>query len=559
WCGADDTTGSTPDSTTVHAEISGLATGNHYGYLILTSAQAYNSPDTIEVNLHISDTTTAALSLDSVSGAYGDTIPTGQEVTFYIHMKGDDTAWEAIQNGFQIYSLDGAQWDTTIADTINHSWVPGMFDIFVINPFSTDGWAADTVGFAAIDIFGSRGLTAWFDETAYTLTIGPIDPWHHGKTICLDSCWFPAAGDWLWSTQSGMYQITPGWDGPHCFTIDSGVVACGNVDAYSGIDVADLVYLSSYLFLLGAPAPPSYVAANMDLCDNVDVGDMVFLNEYLFLGGPAPCMGAVNCSYAPSGDSVELVVVRRPDVATGNDTLQLDLYVRNGQTLAGGSMGFSWDNANMQMDSATATSLVTTAFTLGTYLYEGNSISTTNSQRHFLFGASRIGSQNLAADPGQARLWASYYFTLSSWSASDSIVIDTLTFNDGSTYKLVADNLNGYSPAWKGPLVIKDTSAISPSITITSPNGGEEWSSNNTYPITWEKTGVVGNVKIEYFTGFLWYLVDGAGNVNSDDGTFSWFLDSAVFKAGPYPSCLVRISEVSGPVSDSSDAVFTVW
>ncbi|MFH1372214.1 MAG: leucine-rich repeat domain-containing protein, partial [bacterium] len=46
WCGADDTTGSTPDSTTVHAEISGLATGNHYGYLILTSAQAYNSPDT---------------------------------------------------------------------------------------------------------------------------------------------------------------------------------------------------------------------------------------------------------------------------------------------------------------------------------------------------------------------------------------------------------------------------------------------------------------------------------------------------------------------------------
>ncbi|RKX43694.1 MAG: hypothetical protein DRP27_07830, partial [Thermotogae bacterium] len=45
-----------------------------------------------------------------------------------------------------------------------------------------------------------------------------------------------------------------------------------------------------------------------------------------------------------------------------------------------------------------------------------------------------------------------------------------------------------------------DVFSIKPSINVTSPNGGEAWVVENTYDITWETTGTISTVKLEYST-----------------------------------------------------------
>ena len=61
-------------------------------------------------------------------------------------------------------------------------------------------------------------------------------------------------------------------------------------------------------------------------------------------------------------DTVDMVVTIQPDSANGILKLQLELWVfDDADTLNGVSMGFSWDNPKLQMDSAKATSVMTTS------------------------------------------------------------------------------------------------------------------------------------------------------------------------------------------------------
>jgi hypothetical protein len=65
---------------------------------------------------------------------------------------------------------------------------------------------------------------------------------------------------------------------------------CGDCSGDELIDLADVVYLISYLYRQGpAPEPECMGDANCDAL--VDVGDVVLLVSYLFKFGPAPCAG----------------------------------------------------------------------------------------------------------------------------------------------------------------------------------------------------------------------------------------------------------------------------
>jgi hypothetical protein len=63
---------------------------------------------------------------------------------------------------------------------------------------------------------------------------------------------------------------------------------CGDCTGGGAIDLADAVYLVSYLYKQGLPPDPSCKGdAN---CDGVaDIGDLVVLINYLFKYGTAPC------------------------------------------------------------------------------------------------------------------------------------------------------------------------------------------------------------------------------------------------------------------------------
>ncbi len=97
------------------------------------------------------------------------------------------------------------------------------------------------------------------------------------------------------------------------------------------------------------------------------------------------------------------------------------------------------------------------------------------------------------------------------------------------------------------------TISAAPTLTITSPNGGESWCALSSHNITWTSTGTVTNVKLEYSTnsGSTWISITAS---TSNDGTESWLVPNT-----PTTTALVKVSEsVTGIPSDVSNAVFTI-
>ncbi len=94
---------------------------------------------------------------------------------------------------------------------------------------------------------------------------------------------------------------------------------------------------------------------------------------------------------------------------------------------------------------------------------------------------------------------------------------------------------------------------IPPSITVTSPNGGEDWMVWNSHEITWITAGAVGNVSIDYSidNGGSWTSI--ASNI-TNSGSYTWGIPDTAST-----NCLVRVSDAVNPsVSDVSNATFTI-
>jgi hypothetical protein len=92
-----------------------------------------------------------------------------------------------------------------------------------------------------------------------------------------------------------------------------------------------------------------------------------------------------------------------------------------------------------------------------------------------------------------------------------------------------------------------------PSVTLTVPNGGENWLVGSNQNITWSSVGSVGNVKIEYSTngGSTWSSVVVS---TSNTGSYLWTVPN-----GPSTTSRVKVSPVGTPsIYDISDANFTI-
>jgi Secretion system C-terminal sorting domain len=91
------------------------------------------------------------------------------------------------------------------------------------------------------------------------------------------------------------------------------------------------------------------------------------------------------------------------------------------------------------------------------------------------------------------------------------------------------------------------------SISVTNPNGGENWQAGGVYNITWTSSGVT-NVKIEYTTdnGSSWTNI--ISTYVSGAGSYSWTVPNT-----PSTQCKVRISDSGNPsLNDMSENVFTI-
>ncbi len=94
------------------------------------------------------------------------------------------------------------------------------------------------------------------------------------------------------------------------------------------------------------------------------------------------------------------------------------------------------------------------------------------------------------------------------------------------------------------------------SITVQSPNGGENWYVGNEYQILWNSDQYIGKVKIELSTnnGISWWdLTKGANTEN--DGVYTFTPD--IFKLSR--QCLIRVSSIENPnTKDQSNTSFTI-
>ncbi|HPN36793.1 MAG TPA: hypothetical protein PL041_00230 [Melioribacteraceae bacterium] len=93
-----------------------------------------------------------------------------------------------------------------------------------------------------------------------------------------------------------------------------------------------------------------------------------------------------------------------------------------------------------------------------------------------------------------------------------------------------------------------------PTITLTTPNGGERWKVGTKKDIKWESASIQ-NVKIEYSTnnGLNWKLIN--ANTPAANKLYQWTVEDF-----PSTSCLVRVSDINeASLNDSSDAVFTIY
>ncbi|MCK4763220.1 MAG: PD40 domain-containing protein [Candidatus Aminicenantes bacterium] len=93
---------------------------------------------------------------------------------------------------------------------------------------------------------------------------------------------------------------------------------------------------------------------------------------------------------------------------------------------------------------------------------------------------------------------------------------------------------------------------------VTSPNGGESWSSCSTRDITWDCVKITGLLKITLWKdGVLLGLI--AKNVNPSTGYYSWEVGQHSGGAAvPGSGYTVKIKEVGTAVFDDSDAPFTI-
>jgi len=161
-------------------------------------------------------------------------------------------------------------------------------------------------------------------------------------------------------------------------------------------------------------------------------------------------------------DTVELIVTMQPDSSNNQLNVELGLYVFNDSTVAGATAGFFWDNSNLLLDSAKPSDLTSAGFDGGTFFYRGDDIDSSNFYRQFIFGGYAQTAPGVSPTL-QRCLWATYYFSLSSWSATDSIVVDS-TLVPPSNYLLftVHDTLHqrDFVPHWNGKVVVKDASDV---------------------------------------------------------------------------------------------------
>lgn len=104
---------------------------------------------------------------------------------------------------------------------------------------------------------------------------------------------------------------------------------------------------------------------------------------------------------------------------------------------------------------------------------------------------------------------------------------------------------------WGVLLIAAQQLSAQGTITVTSPNGGEEFMIGTETQVTWAATGITGEVEVEYtIDGSQWR---GIGKTNATAGSIAWKVPNKESDIAR-----VRVVERKGTASDQSDGTFAI-
>jgi len=118
----------------------------------------------------------------------------------------------------------------------------------------------------------------------------------------------------------------------------------------------------------------------------------------------------------------------------------------------------------------------------------------------------------------------------------------------------VTDNVNNCKTDVSNSVFTITTSAVP--ITITAPNGGENWATCSSQTITWNATGTSGQYNLDYSIngGTSWVSIATNYAAGGSSCSYSWTVPNSISS-----SCLVRVTDyVVSTKTDQSDAAFTM-
>ena len=150
-----------------------------------------------------------------------------------------------------------------------------------------------------------------------------------------------------------------------------------------------------------------------------------------------------------------------------------------------------------------------------------------------------------------------YLSTISSYTSNDGSYAWSIpsSQNEANNYKILIREYgsNGMYDLSDGTFSIQESST--PSITVTSPNGGEEWEPGSSHSITWSSNDLPGSyVGIQlYKNGSYSSSISSSTN---DDGSYTWSISSGQTESDYYQ---IRIySTTNSSIYDLSNDYFTI-
>ncbi len=201
--------------------------------------------------------------------------------------------------GFMLYSPDNSISDYSLLNIVMTSWWLNVWTLSAGLSLDTNGSFPEqflTGGSAALP--GGGLLTETFQDM---LVIDMAIP--TAGTICLDSAFFPPAGEWLMTGDGqkpdwlgGGGDLTVGGARPSAFCITIIPEDCcqvpGDADHSGSTNIGDVTFMISRIFA-GGQAPVCINEADADGDGAFNIADVSFLIARIFSGGPAPVCGNI--------------------------------------------------------------------------------------------------------------------------------------------------------------------------------------------------------------------------------------------------------------------------